>query len=162
MFDPEQLPVPDLGFVCRGCGYPLAGLNQWECPECGRPFTLEEFIPRGGFPLLIAGGEPVRATDEMVDLLELYQIPYIAAEDALESALGGVSLGSSRRRPPIAVPREQYLEAVDLVRRLRLDEPLPDPPLRRSETEWTCPGCGEQNPANFDICWNCGEPADPE
>ncbi len=29
-------------------------------------------------------------------------------------------------------------------------------PGRRSEP-WSCPGCREQNPANFDFCWNCGK-----
>lgn len=27
---------------CLGCGYPLKGLIKKQCPECGRPFTLEE------------------------------------------------------------------------------------------------------------------------
>ena len=22
-------------------------------------------------------------------------------------------------------------------------------------TEWTCPACGEENGASFEICWNC-------
>jgi hypothetical protein len=23
---------------------------------------------------------------------------------------------------------------------------------------WDCTGCGENNPGNFDVCWNCGAP----
>jgi hypothetical protein len=22
--------------------------------------------------------------------------------------------------------------------------------------DWTCPGCAESNPGNFEVCWNCG------
>jgi len=29
-------------FECPGCGYLLIGLTGQVCPECGRPFTLEE------------------------------------------------------------------------------------------------------------------------
>lgn len=29
-------PVPDFGFRCERCGYPLAGLARQNCPECGR------------------------------------------------------------------------------------------------------------------------------
>ena len=30
-------PEPQLG-LCRGCDYPLRGLTEHRCPECGRPF----------------------------------------------------------------------------------------------------------------------------
>ncbi len=26
--------------------------------------------------------------------------------------------------------------------------------------EWSCAGCGERNPANFEVCWNCTKPRD--
>ena len=29
-----------------------------------------------------------------------------------------------------------------------------------NKVEWTCSGCGESNPANFDICWSCQKPAE--
>jgi len=25
---------------------------------------------------------------------------------------------------------------------------------------WACSGCGEENPAAFDLCWNCGQARD--
>jgi hypothetical protein len=24
---------------------------------------------------------------------------------------------------------------------------------------WRCPACGEESPANFELCWQCGRPA---
>jgi hypothetical protein len=25
--------------------------------------------------------------------------------------------------------------------------------------DWKCPACHEENPGNFELCWNCGAPA---
>jgi hypothetical protein len=25
--------------------------------------------------------------------------------------------------------------------------------------DWKCPSCHEENPGNFELCWNCGAPA---
>ncbi|MBK8266827.1 MAG: hypothetical protein IPK83_00330 [Planctomycetes bacterium] len=55
-FDPNVLPVPDLGLCCMQCGYALRGLPSHRCPECGREFTLNEYIPRGDFPVVIRHG----------------------------------------------------------------------------------------------------------
>lgn len=35
-------PLQPVGPSCPGCGYCLIGLAEQVCPECGRPFTLEE------------------------------------------------------------------------------------------------------------------------
>ena len=163
MFDPDALPVPDLGLSCLGCGYALAGLNQHRCPECGRTFSLDEHVPPGDCPPLIAGGEEVRATPEIRDLLFVFQIPYVQLAEPMSDLFGGASYwpGTQRARR-IGVPRERYLEAIDLVRRLSLDEPLPPaPPASRRTEPWDCAHCGENNPANFEICWSCGEAAAP-
>ena len=158
MFDPDALPVPDLGLVCKGCGYPLAGLSEHRCPECGRSFTLEEYLPRGDWPALIADGESVRATREVVKLLWTYQIPFLEMHDPWR-ALSFLNVMRDNSEPArIGVPRERYFEAIDLLRRQKLNEPMPDPPDAPTETEdWTCAQCGETNPGNFELCWQCGE-----
>lgn len=28
--------------------------------------------------------------------------------------------------------------------------------VRRSGPPWFCRGCGEENPASFELCWHCG------
>lgn len=163
MFDPNTLPVPDFGLACKACGYPLAGLSQHRCAECGQPFTLEEYLPKGDWPPLIAGGESMRATAEVVELLRLYQIPYIEMSDPLRSILPYGFGTSEKRAGRVAVPRERYFEAIDLIRRVQLDEAMPQPPVAPQRvTDWQCEQCGETNPANFEICWNCHGPAPDE
>ena len=39
LYRPKRKP-PQV--FCRGCGYPLAGIDQARCPECGRPFDPDE------------------------------------------------------------------------------------------------------------------------
>lgn len=167
MFDPHTLPVPDLGFGCRKCGYPLANLPEHRCPECGRAFTLEEYIPAGATPLLIAGGEQVRATSEVIELFRRYQIPFIERPGPFEAVLGSLRLTRHDVSPPIAVPRECYLEAIDLIRRQTMNEPMPEAPLSATEAaaagidrDWQCEACGEWNPPNFEVCWNCETPSE--
>jgi len=153
-FDPEQLPVPDLGLRCLGCGYGLAGLPRHICPECGRSFTLDEHIPEGDFPIVIFNGEELINTPKTISLLRQYRIPYLETRGPLESVLGlGVATNGRGR---ISVPRESYFEVIDLLRRLALGEPLPEAP-ENTQIDWKCVSCGEENPGSFETCWNCGE-----
>ncbi|MEM6460201.1 MAG: hypothetical protein AAF710_12505 [Planctomycetota bacterium] len=164
MFDPDQLPVPDLGLSCVGCGYPLAFLEEHRCPECGRAFTLDEHVPTGDdAPPLFAGGEAVHATPEIVALLEAYQVPFVRLRGHFDAALGSYS-GTilSQPAPPIGVPPGCYLEAIDLIRRLTQGEPMPELPTPYAEGhDWVCDACGEANPSNFGVCWSCQAPRDP-
>ena len=157
MFDPDTLPVPDLGLSCPGCGYPLAGLTEHRCPECGRGFEMEEFVPKGDMPPLFADGRAVRGTPDVVALLEAYQVPFVRLTGPVEAVLGGY-LGPALNGPAatLGVPRSRYLESIDLLRRTSFGEPLPEPPDPPVDgAEWPCPACGEENPSNFELCWNC-------
>lgn len=161
MFDPHALPMPDLGLRCLDCGYPLAHLSEPRCPECGRAVDLDEHIPAGAFPLLIADGEQVRASRDLHELMSAYRLPVIEQVDPMRGMFG-VAGGLMMRKetgPPVAVPRERYFEAVDLIRRWRMNEELPPPPEPvMIDGPWGCPACGEENPETFELCWNCGEP----
>ena len=42
--DLAQLPIPDWGLTCPGCGYLLRGLPVHRCPECGEPIAIEALI----------------------------------------------------------------------------------------------------------------------
>ena len=165
MFDPHALPVPDLGLACQQCGYPLAGLTEHRCPECGRTFNLDDHIPPGDFPPLIAGGKEVRHTADVAALLRRYQIPFIETHDPIRDTLGPYGVGRWHQPAPIAVPRELYFEAVDLIRRHALNEPMPEPPpqsaVGQPAADWTCPDCHEPVPGNFAICWNCNRHRTP-
>ena len=157
MFDPDVYPLRDFGLRCRDCGYPLANLTRHQCPECGLTFTLDEYIPEGAMPLLIADGEHVRATAGTVERLRRYHIPFVEQVSRVRSAFAGIDRALSRHTgEPIMVPRDHYFEAIDLLRRQKLGEPMPDPPpSEASGPDWTCPHCHEANPAHFELCWNC-------
>jgi predicted RNA-binding Zn-ribbon protein involved in translation (DUF1610 family) len=153
MFDPESLPIPDLGLKCLSCGYHLAGLPRHICPECGRPIQMEEHIPPGEFPMLIFNGQYVMLANELRELLRRYAIPFMENKIYDEIVMMGPQAASSGR---LCVPRERYFEVIDLLRRRMLGEPMPDvPDAAAGVEEWTCPGCGESNPGSFELCWNC-------
>jgi len=155
VFDPNQLPMPDLGLACRECGYPLAHVAEHRCPECGWAFGMDDLVPPGEFPPLFADGQPVRGTPQVTQLLRAYHVPFIPQVDPSVGVFGLVRT-SRQVGDPLLVPRERYLEAVDLLRRQQQGEPMPPTPAAPDRTvEWTCPGCGEENPAHFELCWNC-------
>jgi hypothetical protein len=154
-FDPDALPVPDFGLRCRICGSSLAGLSSHECSTCGQKFILEEHIPAGDFPVVIFEGRELRNTPEVIGLLRRYQIPYLEilpdpqASIRYHGALAGAA--------SVGVIRDSYFEAIDILRRQKRNEPLPPVPPRSDEiAEWRCSACWEENPGNFDVCWNCG------
>jgi hypothetical protein len=155
-FDPEALPVPDLGLRCLSCGYNLAGLPEHRCPECGRTFAMEDHIPKGDFPVVIFNGKEVVSTPAIVELLARMQIPYMEVLRPGENMLGFGGATHSRCR--VGVPRSSYFEVIDLLRRQALGEPLPEPEEEAAGPDWKCSGCGEENPGNFEVCWSCGGP----
>lgn len=159
VFDPEELPLADFGLACAGCGYPLARLTRMSCPECGRAVDLGEYIPEGAMPTLYSEGQPVRYTEAVAALLKLYAIPHVQMTDQA-GLLPGLAVGGSRLAGPVAVARTHYFEAIDLLRRQKLGEPMPDPPPASGAIkgiDWACPACGEENPGHFEVCWNCGQ-----
>ncbi len=42
--DINRLPIPDWGLVCPRCNYPLRGLPEHRCPECGHAFRMEDVV----------------------------------------------------------------------------------------------------------------------
>lgn len=156
-FDPEQLPLADFGLSCKGCGYPLANLTRLQCPECGLKIVLDDYIPEGAMPPLWADGDRVKLTADIAELFTAYQIPYLEIQDASWGMLPMLDNIRRREGPPIGVPRERYFEAIDLLRRVKHDEPLPPPPPKPDDDapDWACPACGEENPGHFEVCWQC-------
>lgn len=155
-FDPSSIPMPDLGALCRMCGYPLVGLGAHRCPECGWKFALDDLIPPGEWPIVRLYGQPVPVTPRVRQILNIEGILF---EDNIVDALWGVKVG--RARPSwLRVDRAVYFDAVHALlealagRRPGDENPaLPDTPRRRRPRR--CEACGERNPGNFELCWRC-------
>lgn len=156
-FDPDEFPTPDLGLRCMNCGYPLGGLTECRCPECGRKFDYEEYIPPGDFPPVIVDGKNALLTPDVGDALRRAKIPFMQVMGAAENLYGLNSVTHTASR--VGVPRSLYFDAVDVLRQLR-DGEFALPPLDHSP-DWFCPQCGEENPGTFELCWQC-DSARPE
>lgn len=150
-FDLYALPTPDLGLRCMTCGYPLAKLPSHRCPECGNAFDFEDFVPPGDFPMVIFDGKEALLTPDAIDALRRAKIPYIELIGPVESMYGFHSLTHTKSR--FGVPRSSYFDAVYVLRQIHQGEfpPMDDAVL----PDWVCIDCNEENPGNFELCWQC-------
>lgn len=65
-------------------------------------------------------------------------------------------LGCSRFDLPKYWPALCVLQEEDRVTALAILAEVTTRDTARSTEEISCPACGESNPGNFEICWNCG------
>ena len=153
-FDPEALPVPDLGLRCLECQYQLTGLMSHRCPECGRPFTMDEHIPAGDWPIVRVEGKVVLVTDAVMDIMWAAQIPNLPVT---QNAMSLYGLSKELAGPPqLSVARASYWDTVHLLTRHARGEALDlQPPV--DAADWTCTTCNESNPGNFEVCWQCND-----
>jgi hypothetical protein len=139
-----ELPLPDFGLECEGCGAPLAGAPQRNCPACDRPFDPGTLVPDKKWFVLtptMHGGLPVPLIESV---FTAEQVPHLVRQG--QNALG---------MPTVQVwaPAEFYFEVRWLLRRMR--QQIEAGRVKRSEDSWRCPHCGAKNPATFDECWHC-------
>jgi hypothetical protein len=154
-FDPNVLPIPDLGLCCPRCRYVLAGLPQHRCPECGLEFEMEDLLPPGDFPVVIYNGREVAMSDDIAKLLKGAQIPFQRVKSNLDHIYGLTHVDTQGAK--LGVPRSCYFEVIHLLQGYDAGQEPEFQPA--SGGEWPCPKCGEVNPGNFQICWNCREEA---
>lgn len=83
------------------------------------------------------------------DLLDAAGIPYLVRNEFLSGALGEL--------PAQEIWPQIWVAAADLDRARACLQALESPPATDGEP-WTCPRCGEENGASFEICWQCGQP----
>jgi hypothetical protein len=134
-FSGNELPLPDFGLTCDACGGPLVGAATHACVYCGEPFDPQALRPPGKWFILRA---------ETCAGLAMPAVQKSAFE-----ILGGYSILFTRFR----IPTEFYFEVLWLLQRTRQE--LAEARRPRRAKPWTCPGCGQRNPGNFEICWNC-------
>jgi hypothetical protein len=134
----------------------LGGPYGLRCPECGTTLRVhDEWLPLVSL-LWVAG--PV------VVLAWLYRDTL-----ATNLRLGAVLLGI----PLLLLLQSLYAQRFARLARTAGDEnlvlPLEPPPetappaehevvYTGATTPWHCATCGEENPANFDVCWQCQAP----
>jgi len=155
--DPFSLPMPDLGLICLQCRYQLNGVPQYRCPECGWTFELNQLVPPGDWPEVVRLGKRVRFTPRVRDAMHRAQIPADGG-DVMSNIFGGFSLS----RGYLRVPRNFYFAALAVLAEMKIDgapETSQVDDDEESQAEWTCSQCGEVNPANFEICFNCATPS---
>ncbi|MBD3675805.1 MAG: DUF2007 domain-containing protein [Planctomycetaceae bacterium] len=84
------------------------------------------------------------------------------SSEGIESRVDGEILWQARgdlppnesTNPTVIVSDEDYETARALIE--HFEQKLQD---GRELDTWSCPHCAEDNPGNFEVCWNCGESA---
>ena len=151
-FTGDELPSPEFGLSCAACGQALAGATSPACPHCAAPFDLRALRPRRDWFILdkVACGEvPVAG---MLAVLAAELVPQFPVEERTSGEIFGGHSGLFNR---LRVASEFYFEVRWLLERARQE--MAQARAAGGADDWTCPGCGEQNPGNFEICWNCGK-----
>jgi hypothetical protein len=140
-------PVPNLDLECRKCAYPLRGLPDDRCPECGETFDLEDFIPPGQW---VEAPGSASLTESILLFSHLRSLGIPCLFEDLKGPLGirGADVLLGNKQVSLRVRRDYYFDAVDAVINA----------AEGSDTPWTCPNCSEKVPGNFDVCWKCQSP----
>ena len=154
---------------CLGCTYPLDGLEEHRCPECGRAFDPADPDTFALKPLFVTTSS-IEA-DMLRDMLE---------DEGIEASIHGASAAGAVAGPPVVI----RVSGPDGQRAMHVLEAFLDSKSRLSECPacgydlhghadhgrcpecgreiyarpamLTCRHCGEVVPAGFEICWHCG------
>lgn len=151
----EELPLPDFGLSCAACGEPLAGATSRACPQCAEPFDLQVLRPRRDWFVLdqvMCGPVPVPGVQAV---LAAELVPHFPVE---ERTVGEIYCGHSMLYNGLRVAGEFYFEVLWLLTRARRE--MEQVRAAGGTRNWTCPHCGEENPGNFELCWNCARAKD--
>lgn len=149
-FDGTERPLPDYGFDCAECGASLAGARSDCCNKCETRFDLHAIVPKSKwFAITAAAAQPL-TLGHLETMFLAEQLPHVPIDQRTlhEHLLGQQSIGSN-----LLVPREFWFEVRWLIggaaRDLHAIRTAP-------KADWKCATCGEDVPANFELCWNCG------
>ncbi|MGE3180638.1 MAG: hypothetical protein AB7N71_03345 [Phycisphaerae bacterium] len=149
-FTGAESPLPDFGLKCKSCHTPLAGAVNHTCPNCERPFAVDEFRPADDW-IALSELQRLGLTESHVEgLLAREFIPYRRESDQKWT---DVYMGSTLTPMRNLVAREFYFDALhaiaaEVVRISKLGD----------DDEWTCTNCGDTNPPSFETCWKCSQP----
>jgi hypothetical protein len=152
-FTGTERPLPDFGLACDACDVSLAGAAGEECPACGTPFDLEALRPQRDWFVLDRDLTGELLMPAVQTLLAHEHVPHFEVhDDALRRIYGTAEVTVRRLR----VASEFYFEVLHLLQEARLE--YESARAAADEPGWACPGCGEENPLHFEVCWNCETP----
>jgi len=143
-FTGEELPVPDFGLYCKKCDAPLSGAIRHVCPLCHEPFEPSMLRPTKAWFVANKIVKDEIAPQILALMLEREFLPYTLEEK--QNPVTGLLTWS------LHVMSDFYFDFLWLVRRRRNE--AADVTTKQ---EWLCPACKNENPANFETCWQCGE-----
>lgn len=145
---PATRPVPPLELECAECGQFLDGATGGECPHCGAPFDLTDFVPEENW-ITVACRMQSYEVQLLLTVLRAAGIPCMISRSGLQEDLVGAAVGVS---DDLRVRRDYYLDAMMAMHETR----------QTAGASWICPDCGEKVPGNFEICWKCDLSRDEE
>jgi rubrerythrin len=149
----RELPLPDFGLKCAACGGPLAGATDRACPFCRMQFDPDSFRPAASWFNIAEFLPPGLLLPTLCPLLEEEQIPHFLYEP---KSARDIILGGRPNSFRVLAPREFFFDVLWVLREAQRRISAARSLQRR---RWRCPTCGESNPGNFEICWNCGAAA---
>ena len=153
------MDVTEPSMFCLDCGYPLDGLAEHRCPECGLAFDpddMDSYSHDVGELVRIYQGTDQVGPHALHALLRENGIPATIMSGHLRPALGYDLPGT---QPSVWVGEKHLQRAEPIVREFlqRPSPPATDPAAAPpTSPPWTCANCGEEIEPQFDACWNCG------
>ena len=140
---------------CLDCRYPLVGLRDTRCPECGRLFDLNDpasfSVDAGELVKLYVGKSTVDAHLLKETLLHAGS-PATVLGAALNYA-SGVMPGAFDTSPSVWVGQLDLDHATQIAHEFSVIQKEP-PHIEKSA--WTCSECNETIEGQFSTCWLCG------
>ena len=102
------------------------------------------------------------AVQQIKDLLDEHQIPCFIKNEFAIGAVGELSPFDAWPEVWLVDP-EWQTRAEKLIAQFAHEQAEHADALR-SKANWYCWQCGEENEANFELCWHCGshKPVEPE
>jgi predicted amidophosphoribosyltransferase len=137
---------------CIECGYPLDGLPEPRCPECGAAFdpadpdSFREDV--GALQSLYRAADSTEA-HALRDRLTAERIPAAVMGESLQSGHG----------LPITSPTvwvgKRHLDRARKVLETFLAQRSAGSAAPARKASWSCPVCGERIEGQFEVCWKC-------
>lgn len=148
----SKLEDPDAGMFPPSTRVKLAVRERdnglwliWKCPRCAIVTHFNAVVSQGNIQLI---GLPLSDPLTMIDL-RCTRCGYDLRIDPGERTALEPLRDMTRSRLEGQWTQEQYEAAVlQMPTRFVQD-------LSALTRHWKCAACGEENPANFDACWNC-------